>query len=177
MVLGSSPCGDHVIHYCKLNWDKRKHKHVLIAVFTEPKSSDYYKAAVSECNSNIIIVIVTEKISILRKDPPAPALHQNWGTWHLYKVGDCFNVQGLWIYKSLKILNARKKARCLIHVMQLKWNAKNFLSFPLVNFLLQLKSRVYCLNCFDELDKNSENVARIVEYVCVVFCSQFFCVK
>ena len=50
--------------------------------------------------------------------------------------------------------------------MQLKWNAKNFLSFPLVNFLLQLKSRVYCLNCFDELDKNSENVARIVE--CVV---------
>ena len=43
---------------------------------------------------------------------------------------------------KFQISDARKNARCLIHVMQLNEMQRISLSFPLVNFLLQLKSRV-----------------------------------
>ena len=60
------------------------------------------------------------------------------------------SVQGRRLFKfsraldlhKFRISNARKNARCLIHVMQLNEMQRISLSFPLVNFLLQLKSRV-----------------------------------
>ena len=48
--MGSSPCGDHVTESC--TEIKEEHNYVLIAVFTEPISSEYHKAAVSEFKIN-----------------------------------------------------------------------------------------------------------------------------
>ena len=124
--------------------------------------------------------IVTWNISILRKCHP----EQNERQSSASEESGSTSVQGRRLFKcsraldlhKFQISNARKNARCLIHVMQLNEMQRISLSFPLVNFLLQLKSRVYCLNCLDEPDKNLENVARIVLNMCVL-CSQFFGVK
>ena len=93
------------------------------------------------------LVIVTWKIPILRKCHPEQNERQSSAA---SDESGSTSVQGRRLFNcsraldlhKFKISNARKNARCLIHVMQLNEMQRISLSFPLVNFLLQLKSRV-----------------------------------